>query len=57
MIHPPYRAAFEHGRRVVLDRREREARAGYEAWERARRDYKPYVETAQSSSRTMSAAL
>jgi hypothetical protein len=34
------RIAFEHGRRVVLDRREREGRERHEAWERARqRDY------------------
>jgi hypothetical protein len=41
MIDPVLRAAFEAGRRVVLDRREREARDRYEAWEFARqRDYR-----------------
>jgi hypothetical protein len=47
MIDPAYRADYERGRRVVLDRREREARARYEAWEAARqRNGQSYVSEA-----------
>ena len=43
------RIAYEHGRRVVLERREREGRARREAWERAReRASRPYVDTPAS---------
>ena len=46
---PAERIAYEHGRRVVLDRREREARARRELWERVRRDHRPYVEAARTT--------
>ena len=40
MIDPVCRAAFEHGREVVMRKRDAEARARHAAWEQARqRDY------------------
>ena len=53
MIDPAYRADYDRGRRVVLDRREREGRARHEAWERARqRDYQHgFVQAAANDER------
>jgi hypothetical protein len=52
---PAERIAFEQGREVVRRRRDAEARARYEAWERARRDYQPYVENAKNDERAAGA--